>query len=1095
VTTGFAPLRYPAELRELLGVPFSDEQLAAIAAAPTALAVVAGAGSGKTTVIAARVVWLVASGAARPGEVLGLTFTNKAAAELARRVRDALLRAGLLPDRGEVIGKDEEDPGEPNISTYHAYAAELIREHGLRLGVEPGARLLTDAARYQLATRVIRAAPGPMRALTKSVARLAPDLLALEAECSEHLVDLDELRAFDADLIERLSSDARATSPASALGKALLAARRRAELTGLVQAYRAAKRRGDLIDFGDQMAVAALLAQTCPAVAAAQRERHRVVVLDEYQDTSVAQRRMLVELFGAGHPVTAVGDPCQAIYGWRGASVANLEEFPEHFAAAAPDGTTVPAQRLTLCQNRRNAPPLLALANGLAAPLRELHAGVAPLTPAAPATERAEIRTALLPTWSEELTWVCDQVESTLAAGTPAGEIAVLVRAARDIGPLHTELIRRQIPVEVVGLGGLVHLPEIADLIATLEVLDSPTADAALIRLLVGPRWRIGSRDLALLGKRAAQLVSQPSRRREALGSRAEVRIVDPVEQPALADAVASPGELGYSLQARGRFAALDAELRSLRAHLGEPLLELLHTILARTGLDVELAVESPGRRTRRRHSVEAFLDVAAEFTDLDGGTSVAAFLAYLQAAAEHERGLDSAEPEAGQAVQLMTAHKAKGLEWDVVVLPDLCDGVFPSTRGRSRWTTAGHCLPYPLRGDRASLPELGEWSPKGMGTFDAAVREQAALEELRLAYVAMTRPRHRLIAAGHWWGPTQRRPRGPSDFLSAAHEFTLSTGRDPGGPWSSAPGPGAENPCRGGGAEHSWPAPVDAAEVARRRDGAELVRVALREPAAFDGAPAADGLSETERQRVAAWDHDLSLLLRPRVRTARSRDAALPTTLTVSQFSLMATRPDALARDLARPMPRPPRPAAVRGSRFHAWLAARFGQQMLMAEEDVPGAADTEWCSDAELAELQDAFERGEFADRTPLRVEAPFALPLSGGLIRGRIDAVYATATGYEVVDWKTGGGPDADPLQLALYRLAWAEIAGVPPEAVTGAFHFVRSGRTTRPDLPSRSALVAVLECVRPGHLTVSERGERTGVAVPARSVGHRRTDARR
>jgi DNA helicase-2/ATP-dependent DNA helicase PcrA len=1061
VTTGCPSLRDPTELRQLLGVPFSDEQLLAISAGPSPLALVAGAGSGKTTVIAARVVWLVASGAARPGDVLGLTFTNKAAAELAQRVRGALLRAGLLPDHSDVVDHDAEDPGEPNVSTYHAYAAELIREHGLRLGVEPGARLLTDAARYQLAERVIRAAPGPMRALTKSVALLAPDLLALEAECSEHLVDLDELCAFDTDLIERLSSDPRVAGSASALGRALLAARRRAELTELVRAYRAAKRRGDLIDFGDQMALAARLAETCPPVGDAERERNRVVVLDEYQDTSVAQRRMLVGLFGGGHPVTAVGDPCQAIYGWRGASVANLEEFPQHFAASAPDGTTAPAQRLTLCQNRRNAPPLLALANGLAAPLRELHAGVAPLFPAAPAAERAEIRTALLPTWSEELTWVCGEVESALATGTPAGEVAVLVRAARDIGPLHTELIRRQIPVEVVGLGGLVHLPEIADLIATLEVLHSPTADAALIRLLVGPRWRIGPRDLALLGKRAGQLATGPLRRREASGSGPEMRIVDPVEQPALADAVASPGELAYSLQAQGRFAALDAELRALRAHLGEPLLELLATILARTGLDVELAVASHGRRTHRRHSVEAFLDVAADFTDLDGGTSVGAFLAYLQAAADHERGLDSAEPAAGQAVQLMTAHKAKGLEWDVVVLPDLCDGVFPSTRGRSRWTTAGHCLPYPLRGDRASLPELGEWSPKGLGAFDMAVREQAAVEELRLAYVAMTRPRHRLIAAGHWWGPTQRRSRGPSEYLSAARAFTASAGQDPGGPWAARPGPGAENPCLNGGAEYTWPAPVDAAEAARRRAGAELVRAALREPAAFDArSPNAEGLSEAELQRVADWDHDLNLLLRPRARAPRSRETALPTTLTVSQVSLLATRPDVLARDLARPMPRPPRPAAARGSRFHAWLAARFGQQVLLNPEDVPGGADTQWCTDAELAQLQEAFDRGEFADRVPLRVEAPFALPLAGRVVRGRIDAVYATPSGYEVVDWKTGGGVDADPVQLALYRLAWAEIAGVRPQAVSGAFHFVRSGRTTRPDLPDRSALAAVL-----------------------------------
>ncbi len=292
-------VREPADLCELLGVPYSDEQLAAITAGPDPSVVVAGAGSGKTTVIAARVVWLVATGAARPDEVLGLTFTNKAAAELAHRVRTALRRAALVPDPA-VVGAHDEDPGEPSISTYHAYAADLIREHGLRLGIEPGARLLTDAARYQLAARVIRSAPGPIRSLTKSIKLLAPDLLALEAECSEHLVDLAELRSFDQQLIGRLEREPQASGVSSALGKALLAARRRCEFTDLVEAYRAAKHAGDLVDFGDQMALAACLAEQCPPVGVAERARHRVVVLDEYQDTSVAQRRMLVGLFGAG---------------------------------------------------------------------------------------------------------------------------------------------------------------------------------------------------------------------------------------------------------------------------------------------------------------------------------------------------------------------------------------------------------------------------------------------------------------------------------------------------------------------------------------------------------------------------------------------------------------------------------------------------------------------------------------------------------------------------------------------------------------------------------------------------------------------------
>lgn len=148
----------PDQLKELLGIPFTPEQTACITAPPAPQVIVAGAGSGKTTVMAARVVWLVGTGQVAPEQVLGLTFTNKAAGELAERVRKALIRAGVTdPD---VIDPDN-PPGEPVISTYHAFAGRLLTDHGLRIGLEPTSRLLADATRYQLAARVLREAPGP----------------------------------------------------------------------------------------------------------------------------------------------------------------------------------------------------------------------------------------------------------------------------------------------------------------------------------------------------------------------------------------------------------------------------------------------------------------------------------------------------------------------------------------------------------------------------------------------------------------------------------------------------------------------------------------------------------------------------------------------------------------------------------------------------------------------------------------------------------------------------------------------------------------------------------------------------------------------
>jgi len=157
----------PEQLKELLGIPFTPEQTACVIAPPAPQVIVAGAGSGKTTVMAARVVWLVGTGQVAPEQVLGLTFTNKAAGELAERVRKALVRAGVTdPD---VIDPDN-PPGEPVISTYHAFAGRLLADHGLRIGLEPTSRLLADATRYQLAARVLREAPGPYPSLTRSFA-------------------------------------------------------------------------------------------------------------------------------------------------------------------------------------------------------------------------------------------------------------------------------------------------------------------------------------------------------------------------------------------------------------------------------------------------------------------------------------------------------------------------------------------------------------------------------------------------------------------------------------------------------------------------------------------------------------------------------------------------------------------------------------------------------------------------------------------------------------------------------------------------------------------------------------------------------------
>ncbi|WP_309097462.1 ATP-dependent helicase, partial [Streptomyces sp.] len=836
-----ARLTDPEQLKELLGIPFTPEQTACITAPPAPQVIVAGAGSGKTTVMAARVVWLVGTGQVAPEQVLGLTFTNKAAAELAERVRKALIKAGVTdPD---VIDPDN-PPGEPVISTYHAFAGRLLTDHGLRIGLEPTSRLLADATRFQLAARVLRESPGPYPALTRSFPDLVGDLLALDAELAEHLVRPEALRAYDAELLLSLRG-AKLTN--AELRKVPEAAAARRELAELVTRYRAAKRERDLLDFGDQIALSARLAQI-PEVGRLLRDEFRVVLLDEYQDTSVAQRVLLAGLFGGGtgHPVTAVGDPCQAIYGWRGASVANLDDFPEHFAHA--DGR--PATRQALSENRRSGGRLLDLANGLAEPLRALHAGVEALRPAPGAERDGIVRCALLRTHAEEIDWAADSVAHLVRTGTAPGEIAVLCRTATDFAEIQGALVARDIPVEVVGLSGLLHLPEIADLVAVCEVLQDPGANASLVRLLTGPRWRIGPRDLALLGRRARLLVSHarvedddPDRRLAEA-----VEGIDPSEVISLADALDTFLEtpldghgdddgLPFSPDARVRFARLATELRELRRSLADPLMDVLHRVLAVTGLEVELSASPHALAARRRETLSNFLDVAASFAAGDNEATLLAFLGFLRTAAQYEKGLDNALPGGENTVKVLTAHKSKGLEWDVVVVPGLVTGTFPSSQGREKWTSQGKVLPHALRGDADTLPDVPSWDARGLKAFHEAMKDHQHTEELRLGYVTFTRPRSLLLGSGHWWGPTQKKRRGPSTFLQALYEH-CEAGHGEIEVWADEPAEDEENPAlHRATADQVWPLPLDEAALARRRAAAETVLAHLEDLAAQEDA------------------------------------------------------------------------------------------------------------------------------------------------------------------------------------------------------------------------------------------------------------------
>ncbi len=1077
-TPGQPPvLRDADHLRDVLGIDVSDEQMRIVTAPLGPGVVVAGAGSGKTTVMTARVVWLVGTGQVLASEVLGLTFTNKAAGELGARIRGALDSLACATR----TARFDQEVAEPTVSTYHAYAGGLRSEHGLRLGFEPGLRVVSDATRFQLAARAVTGSSHPVQRLSGTMSTVVSAILALDAQLQDHLVSVQQLREHDRALRETLLQHppGRGGKPFGRLSEAVATSWERDELLELVVAYRALKADEEVAEFSDQMAAGARLAIECPEVGDCERARFRAVLLDEYQDTSVSQRRMLQGLFsggpgegGRGHAVTAVGDPCQGIYGWRGASVDNIDDFAAHFPQR--DGTAAPTYSLTV--NRRCAVRILEAANHLAGPLYAAHQDAEPLR-VRDGAPQGRIDLALHGDVVDELGWIPGQVRRMRAhldrAGTPArwSDIAVLVRNRAELSELTGALRRSGIPAEVVGLSGLLSQPEVADVVATLRVVCDLTANAALLRLLSGPRWRIGVRDLALLGERSQELV----RAGRGLGGTdldatldAAVAGIDPSEVASLCDALADPGHQAYSPEARERFAALAAELSMLRRAAGDPLSDLVRRVVLTLGLDVELAASSSPDAQQAADNLALLLETVADFAANDPFASVHGLVAYLDAEVLYNRGMTVAEPSDSDSVKLLTVHTAKGLEWRGVLLPFLSAGVFPSTTSRPRWQWSAQDVPWPLRGDHRGLPVLTEWSTQGIGEYADRCREHAELEERRLIYVAVTRAKELLVASGHWWGRTQVRPRGPSPYLLELLD-SLDTQTEAAPWWAEQPDDGSRNPVLESVTPVRFPGSLDEDRIARRRLAAAAVRAAM---SSRTGRPGGEPTAESAEVRqavraqtgldLAALDTEISQLVAEVEGAVRGRvEVELPAALSATTVQRLRDDPAGLARDLARPMPRRPSSAARFGTRFHSWVEAHVGQQSLLDPADLPGRADTDIADDEDLELLKKSFGEGPFGDRVPHAVETGFTLLLAGQVVTGRIDAVYPTPDGFEVVDWKTSRHQDADPLQLAIYRLAWAEMHDLPTDAVTAGFYYVRDGDVVRPEgLPDRAGIEAIV-----------------------------------
>ena len=1027
--------------------------------------VIAGAGSGKTETMAARVVYLVANGFVRPDEILGLTFTRKAAGELSVRIRTRLRQlkaAGLI---------DKQTPLETSVTTYHSYAGKLLSEHSIRFGIDADTQPMGDAAMWQLANSVVRNWDDSDYRNESAVSTVIDDLLGLTKLILEHQIKPEDVVKVDTQLLEELSKMTGDLN--DNVRKVARVLNQRIGMLPMVERFIELRHQSGELSFDDQMSLAADISNTFPDVGELERSKYKVVLLDEYQDTSQSQVRMLSALFGAGHPVMAVGDPCQAIYSWRGASAGTISAFNKYFPKA--DGQSG-ALQYSLLTTFRNDKAILELANAVSEEIRTTSGvKVDPLT-ARPNAGPGDLACGIFETIDSEADAIADYFrdlwfakERQEKAPEKRTSFAVLVRKRSQIPAIESAIRSAGMPVEVIGLGGLIHVPEVADIVSLLKIISDPDAGAALMRHLTSPRLNLGASDIAALGAYS---------RNRASGSReASKNFIKRIVNGNLEQAEADDQFLGslidsldeidkadrehFSNEGFIRLSEFAADLRRLRSRAGGTLTDLISEIERYLNLEQEVMLRD-GTGSGRRH-IDRFMDEAGKFAR-SGGT-LGQFLQWLDIASEEEGGLKSAAAEVrNDVVQILTVHMSKGAEWDVVAVPGLAEGTFPgvNTSDPDNWITNERHIPFALRGDRAELPVFSfgtatknSEAGKAIEAYGKICNTVKLREEIRLGYVAFTRARSHLIATTSWWRDGSKMTE-PSSIFQHAFNIAEKSGRILNNyekPEDGSKNPRIENPLSG-----LWP--ID--PLGKRRDQFEkaIAKVSAAKPLDLSTVLT----NETNNSDgVQSWAIDAAALINEfKLQSSQGEKVLLPPRLSTSTLVRLHENPLTLAQDIRRPMPRTTDEYSRRGTAFHLWIEHHFGAATLFDDDDLDFLDPL--IEDAKLEDLKAKWLSSEWANRTPVAVEVPFESVINGVLIRGRIDAVYQDGAKFEVVDWKTGSKKlgESAAIQLAMYRLAWSKLKGVDISSVSAAFHYVPTSVTDRPaDLLGEAELFKLLD----------------------------------
>ncbi|MBV7363519.1 ATP-dependent helicase [Actinomycetaceae bacterium TAE3-ERU4] len=1097
-------------IQEIKGNPNfcpTPEQSKIITASLSPLLVVAGAGSGKTETMAMRVLYLVAFENVRPEEILGLTFTRKAALELRIRVRQGLQKLYASEYWKRTFPTQEEgvlERGEPLITTYNSYAASLVRDYGYTIGLSGNTRLIGEAEASILMETVLAGAkveeyPELVDQATSSTRKYARQI---SSDLGNHYYpDLpfqggeDEIRNLNVcvgrqleELIQELTDlekevKTESAGPLTDLKKARENLETRRAYLRLALELARQKKAENLIDFADQVAYATKIVKEHRSVVEGQRERFKAILLDEFQDTSVIQLELLSELF-AGQAVTAVGDPLQAIYGWRGASSAALDTFTVSFRGEGAEAKDV--EKLTLSTSWRNDCLILDVANKIASPLNPIISKeessslssqrvVSPVLNPRPGAEKGRVLMGTCLNSAEESNVVATWFKAGLPGGTISADspsMAVLCRKRSFISPMINACIDHELPYAVLGLGGLLEVPVIQDLLSALHIADDSADDLYLIRLL--DKWRISPADINALRKRLKTIISESAEKSSAFAPQTLIDLINEI--------AAFPRREQYpelSTAAFERCKKLGKQIREIRSTVAQPLLERVWAAVRSLNLDIEVLAHPTDFLARR--NLDLFIKQVHAFVESSDNPTLTQLLIWLETAREEERGFEQAlEPVPG-AVNILTVHAAKGLEWDKVAVVGLAETAFPTRSALTKeekntripkdpytssgWFSSKGDFPIPLRGDKQYLPQFSpylyrgsekKWFKEAMAQFQIEMGEYELNEERRLAYVAFTRARSELLLTT----PTYRDYEGsthiPSRFFLESAQIqgveTLQIGDE------------KYDYERIERLESTGEISADLNEIIYwpKYDSDNVIQAQeeVREVLAIGQQESADIISEIlassapEDAALQQLITDVELLLKEKAAQEETQEIVIPLSrVSATGFEQLMNKTSEYAHRLRRPLPRVGNQSAALGSLFHAWAEKELRRESTLFVLEEPIYTQNLGKQEEKLLEKwKKTFHELELLDtHEPLELEADYYLELEGISIPCRIDAIFRQKTTQEVilVDWKTGKIPTSEEkrreyaIQLWIYQQAYAKRHLLEPDTVKSQLIFVGAG----------------------------------------------------